>query len=169
MCNFNKQDTDIKEFMSALIHKCSQSVGGDNFLLSLIEALRAQKPHPLTYPKCKISSEQTEITWSKIVFKDKLDVLQSALLLHKSSEAQDFNLLNIQNAKKKKALINTVKTLAPITFIAKPKESENGAGFEFSIFEKIDFEKDYVKINPLFTALFFCSTDYTKQALKYKV
>ena len=58
-----------------------------------------------------------------------------------------------------------VKALAPINFVVTPKDIENGGGFDFKIFESI--ENDYVKINPIFVAMFFCSTDFSKRALKY--
>ena len=60
-----------------------------------------------------------------------------------------------------------VKTLVPVEFIVKPKDSNDGGGFNFKIFESI--KDDYVKINPIFVAMFFCSTEFTKKALKYTV
>ena len=60
-----------------------------------------------------------------------------------------------------------VKTLAPIEFIVKPKDPADGGGFNFKIFELI--ENDNVKINPIFIAMFFCSTDFTKKSLKYSI
>ena len=169
MCNFNKQDKDTKTFMALFMQKAANNIGGANFLLGIVEALRESKPHPLTTNRCKIESNNAIIKWNKIVFKDKLEVLQEILVVHKSSEKPDFNLLNIENQKKKKRIINVVKALAPIEFIVKPKNSAEGEGFEFTIFETIDFEKEFVKLNPVFIALFFCSLNYTKQALKYEV
>ena len=92
-------------------------------------------------------------------------VLEDILLQHKSSENPDFNILAIESEKKKKKIINMVRTLAPIEFVVTPKNSEDGGGFNFKVFESI--EDDCVKLNPLFVSLFFCSVEYAKKALKY--
>jgi len=165
MCNFNKQNDDTKELLHLLMKKSADSVGGTNFLLGLMEEMKKQKPNPLMYKHTKIESEQLIISWNKIVFKDKLDILEEVLHSHKSSEAIDFNILESDNAKKSKKILNMVKALAPINFVVTPKDIENGGGFDFKIFESI--ENDYVKINPIFVAMFFCSTDFSKRALKY--
>ena len=165
MCNFNKQNEQTKDLIHLFMQKAAQNIGGANFLLTLIEAMKAHKPHALTYKMCKIESENSVIEWNKIVFKDKFDVLESVLLLHKSSETPDFNILNNPNKKERKKILNMVKTLAPIEFIVKSKNEEDGGGFDFKVFETI--EEDYVKINPIFVAMFFCSAEFTKKALKH--
>jgi hypothetical protein len=169
MCNFNKLSDDSKAFIHLLLTKFSETIGGTNHLLTLIEALRANKPHPLTNSKCRIHSENCVIKWNKIVFKDKLMVLEEIFLSQKSSEQPDFNILTTPSEKKKKNILNMVKTLAPVEFIVTSKDTNDGGGFEFKIFESVDFENNYVKINPLFVALFFCSTEFTKKALKYEI
>ena len=165
MCNFNKQNDDTKELLHILMKKIADNVGGANFLLGLIEEMKKQKPNALMYKHTKIETEQLTISWNKIVFKDKLDILEEVLHSHKSSEGQDFNVLESDNAKKSKKILNMVKALAPITFVVTPKDEINGGGFDFKVFESI--EDDNVKINPIFVAMFFCSTDFTKRALKY--
>ncbi|MBU1990104.1 hypothetical protein KJ691_05090 [bacterium] len=167
MCNFNKQNDETKGLIHLLIAKSADTIGGANFILGLVEALRATKPHPLTSNKCQVHSDNTVIKWNKIVFKDKLMVLEEILLSHKSSENPDFNILSTESEKKKKKIINVVRALAPIEFVVTPKNPQDGGGFSFKIFETI--EDEYVKLNPLFTALFFCSTEFTKKALKYTV
>jgi len=167
MCNFNKQNEDTKALIHLFLTKAAQNVGGVNPLLALIEAMKAQKPHALTFRACKIESDKTVIAWNKIVFKDKFEVLEQILLTHKSSENPDFNILANDNQKQKKKILNMVKTLAPIEFIVTPKESNDGGGFNFKVFETI--EQNYVKINPIFVAMFFCSTEFTKKALKYTI
>ena len=167
MCNFNKQNEDTKALIHLFLTKAAQNVGGVNPLLALIEAMKAQKPHALTFRACKIESDKTVIAWNKIVFKDKFEVLEQILLTHKSSENPDFNILANDNQKQKKKILNMVKTLAPIEFIVTPKESNDGGGFNFKVFETI--EQSYVKINPIFVAMFFCSTEFTKKALKYTI
>lgn len=165
MCNFNKQNEETKNLVHQFMTKSAQSIGGANFLISLVEALRALKPHPLTTSKCQVHTENAVIKWNKVVFKDKLTVLEDILHTLRTSEDTEFNILKSANEKKKKTIINMVKTLAPVEFVVSTKNPEDGEGFSFKVFEKI--EDDYVKINPVFVALFFCSIEYTKKALKY--
>ncbi|TKI68596.1 hypothetical protein FCU45_09225 [Sulfurimonas crateris] len=167
MCNFNKHNEDTKAVMHLLMQKCAQSVGGVNFLLGLIEAMKEKKPNALIDSACKVDSKELNIRWNKIVFKDKFDVLEEVIRSHKSSEGTDFNILNSESQKKRKKILNMVKTLSPIEFTVTVKNSQDHAGFNFKIFESV--EDEYVKVNPLFAAMFFCSTEYIKKALKYEI
>jgi len=167
MCNFNKQNEDTKALVHLFMKKAAENVGGDNFLLALIEAMKEKKPNALMYKGCQVASNNTIIKWNKIVFKDKVDILQEILQSHKSSEEPDFNILNNENAKKRKNILNMVRTLAPLEFIVTPQNPNDGAGFDFKVFDTI--EDDYVKINPIFVAMFFCSVEFTKKALKYEI
>ncbi|MCD4668233.1 MAG: hypothetical protein K8R44_06570 [Sulfurimonas sp.] len=167
MCNFNKQTQNTKELIHLFMTKAAENVGGTNFLLALIEAMKTKKPNPLMYKEKKISSNNTIIKWNKVVFKDKVDILEDILVGHRSSEDPDFNILNNDNVKKKKAIVNMVRTLAPIEFIVTPQNPNDGGGFNFKVFDTI--EDDNVKINPIFVAMFFCSTEFTKKALKYEI
>ena len=167
MCNFNKQNDDIKIFIHLLLEKYSLSVGGANFLLGLKEALKEKKPNALINSACKIDSKELTIRWNKIIFKDKFDILEEVLISHKNSENQDFNLLENNSLKKQKKILNMVKTLAPIEFIVTSKVSQDDAGFNFKIFETV--EEGCVKVNPLFAIIFFCPTEYMKKALKYEI
>ena len=167
MCNFNKQNEETKALIHLFMKKAAENVGGANFLLALIEAMKTKKPHPLMFSGKQISSNNTIIKWNKVVFKDKVTVLENILHSHRSSENPDFNILAEENQKKKKNIINMVRTLAPLEFVVTPQNPNDGGGFDFKVFEKI--EDDYVKINPIFVAMFFCSTEFTKKALKYKI
>ena len=167
MCNFNKQSKDTKALIHLFMTKAAEHVGGVNFLLALIEAMKTKKPNALMYKEKKVSSNHTIIQWNKVVFKDKLDILERILAEHRSSEKPDFNILNHENAKRKKLILNTVKTLSPIEFIVTPQNSNDGEGFSFKIFETIDNEN--VQLNPIFVAMFFCSTEFIKKALKYEI
>lgn len=167
MCNFNKQSEETKTLIHLFMKKSAETVGGVNFLLALIESMKTKKPNALMFAGKQIASENTIIKWNKIVFKDKLSVLEDILLSHKSSENPDFNILESSSLKKKKTILNMVKTLAPIEFVVTPQNHKDGGGFNFKVFETI--EDDYVKINPIFVAMFFCSVDFTKKALKYEV
>ncbi len=167
MCNFNQQSEDTKALIHLFLTKAAENVGGVNPLLVLIEAIKAQKPQALTSRACKVDSDKSLVVWNKVIFKDKLDVLEAILLSHKSSEDPDFNILNNDNQKQRKKILNMVKTLAPVEFIITPKDANDGGGFNFKIFDSI--ENDNVKINPIFVAMFFCSTEFTKKALKYTI
>ena len=167
MCNFNKQSDDTKAFMHLLMQKCADALGGANFFLNLIEAMKEKKPNALIRSECKVDSKELTIKWNKIVFKDKFDVLEDVLRSHKSTQNQDFNLLENDSLKKRKKILNMVKTLAPIEFTVVSKGTQSCAGLNFKIFETV--EEDYVKINPLFAAIFFCSSEYMKKALKHEI
>ena len=167
MCNFNKQNEETKALIHLFMKKAAENVGGANFLLALIEAMKTKKPNPLMFAGKQISSNHTIIKWNKVVFKDKVSVLEGILMEHKSSENPDFNILADKSDKKKKVIINMVKTLAPIEFVVTPQNPNDGSGFDFKVFESI--EDDCVKLNPIFIAMFFCSTEFTKKALKYEI
>ena len=167
MCNFNKLDSDTKALIHLLMKKSADSIGGTNFLLGLLESMKEKKPNALMLKGCKVDSSEANIKWNKIVFKDKLDVLEEIIRMSRSADDKDLNILNTDNQKKKKKIINMMKTLAPIEFIVTPTNPENGAGFSFKIFDSV--EEESAKINPLFVAMFFCSTEYMKKALKHNI
>ena len=167
MCNFNNQDEDTKALIHLFMTKSADSIGGVNFLLGLLEAMKEKKPNALMFKACHIDSDEATIKWNKIVFKDKLDVLEEVIRSRKSTDTGEFNILEDDSAKKKKKILNMVKTLAPIEFTVTPKNEENGGGFNFKVFESV--EDDKVLINPLFAAMFFCSTEYMKKVLKYTI
>ncbi len=167
MCNFNKQTEDAKAFIHLFMEKAAQTIGGVNYLLALIEAIKMKKPQPLMFAGRQIASQNTIIKWNKVIFQDKITILEEILLSHKSSEATDFNILATKSEKKKKAILNMVKTLVPVEFTVTPQNHKDGEGFSFKVFEII--EDDYVKMNPIFVALFFCSAEFTKKALKYEI
>jgi hypothetical protein len=167
MCNFNKQSEDVKAFIHLFMTKAAQSIGGVNFLLTLIEAMKTKRPNPLMYKEKQISSNNTIIKWNKVVFADKVKVIEDILISHKSSDNPSFNILDNANNKKRKIIINMAKTLSPIEFIVTPQNSNDGEGFSFKVFEVIEDEK--IVLNPIFIAMFFCSTEFTKKALKYEI
>ena len=167
MCNFNKQNERTKALIHLLMIKSADSVGGTNFLLGLLEAMKEQKPNALMFKGCIVESKEVIIKWNKIVFKDKLDILEDIIRSHRSSEESNFNILENDSEKKKKKILNMVKTLAPIEFTATPKNAANGAGFNFKVFESVG--NTSVTLNPLFVAMFFCSTEYMKKALKHNI
>ena len=167
MCNFNKQNEDTKLLISLFMQKAAQNVGGNNFLLLLIEAMKLKKPNALMLKECQVASNNTIIKWNKKVFKDKFEVIEEIVTLHRSSQNPDFNILNHENTKKRKNILNMVKTLAPIEFTVTPQNPNDGGGFNFKVFDNIS--DDNVQFNPIFVAMFFCSIEFTKKSLKYGI
>lgn len=167
MCNFNKQSDDTKAFMHLFMKKAAQNVGGVNYLLSLVEAMKSKRPHPLMRKECKIASNNTIIEWNKVVFQDKIDVIEEILAVHRSSEEPNFNILAGENSKRKKKILNMVRTLQPLEFIVTPQNPNDGNGFSFKVFESVG--GDEAVFNPVFIAMFFCSVEFTKQSLKYEI
>ena len=166
MCNFNKQTDDTKMLIHLFMLKAAQNIGGTNFLLALIEAMKSKKPHSLSEKNSQVASNHTIIKWNKVVFKDKVDLLQSILDEHKSSQNPDFNILNVENQKRKKNILNMVRALTPVEFFVMPQNPNDGTGFSFKVFETL--EDDNVTLNPIFVAMFFCSTEFIKKAIKYE-
>ena len=166
MCNFNNLPQPTKEFLHNFMNSAAQNIGGINYLLTLIEAMRLKKPHPLMQKNSQIASNNTIIKWNKVVFKDKVDLMQKLLTIHREAQEKDRNILNTTNAKLKKNIINLAKTLAPIEFIVTPQNPNDGEGFRFKVFDK--FTEDTIEFNPVFIALFFCSSEFTKKAIKYQ-
>jgi len=167
MCNFNTQPDEVKSFLHLFMQKAAQSVGGVNFLLSLLEAIKSKAHHPLISRDCKIASNDVIIRWNKVVFKDKVDLIVEILALHKSYEGNSFNLLEDANTKRRKKILNMAKTLFPIEFVVTPQNHKNGSGFSFGVFDEMSDES--IKFNPIFIAFFFCSVEFSKKAIKYEI
>jgi len=167
LCNFNKQNEETKALIHLFMKKSAENLGGVNFLLNLLESIKTNKPNALIIKEKKVTSKEATIEWNKVIFKDKFDVLEDIIHLHSSKDGTDFNILDTENMKKKKKILNMAKTLAPIEFLVIPKENTQNGGFSFKVFETI--EDDYIKLNPIFVAIFFCSVEFTKKALKFKL
>ncbi len=168
MCNFNDLNEDTKTFLNLFMQKAASSIGGTNYLLSLIEAIRS-KHSPLLSVKTQVASNHTIIKWDKVIFKDKFLVLENIMIAHKESQERDYNILNEPNQKKKKKILNFAKTLKPIEFVVTPQNPNDGNGFSFGVFDTFDLDNDTVVLNPIFLAFFFCSVEFTKKAIKYDV
>ena len=167
MCNFNKQTEETKALIHLFMTKAAENVGGTNFLLLLIEAMKDKKPNALSEKNSQVASNNSIIKWNKVIFKDKVELIQTILNDHKSSENPTFNIIDEPNQKKKKNIINMVRTLTPVEFIVTPQNENDGGGFNFKVFDTIS--DDEVILNPIFMAMFFCSTEFIKKALKYKI
>jgi hypothetical protein len=162
MCDFNNLSDEEKLHYHKMLLEAAEKFGGKNFFLHLLEAIRETRPHPLTAANRTFSMELGEIKWNKVIFNDKLQLLQKMRI----GESERGNLLPDEDAKNYKKVRNLVRTLKPIVFHVKPAEKESGPGFFFQPFEVID-EKT-TRLNPLFDALFFCAIGTVKKVLNYE-
>jgi len=161
MCDFNTLSDEEKKLHHEKLLHCANSFGGKNFFLHLLEAIRETKPHPLVSPSTTFNIELGSITWNKVIFNEKLQLLLKARV----NESKQNNLLPDVKAKNHKKILNLLRTLRPVVFHVKPANKENGSGFFFQPFDIID--ENITKLNPLFDALFFCSVDTVKKVLNY--
>lgn len=161
MCDFNILTDEEKKVHHEKLLKCANDFGGKNFFLHLLEAIRETKPHPLTSGSKKFEIDLGTISWNKVIFEDKLQLLLKA----RKKESEQDNLLPDKEEKSYKKVLNVVRTLKPIVFHVRPSDPKDGSGFFFQPFERIDENK--TKLNPLFDAIFFCSVESVKQALNY--
>ena len=160
MPHFNKLTEENKQELHNNLTSLVEKFGGVNFFLNFLEDIRATKPHPLISAYKDFKSEFADVYWDKVIFKDKLELLQKLRV----SESERDNLLPEPNEKGHKKALNLVKTLRPIVF-------------EIEIEGRDDIEKiepfvvisdTKTKLNPLFDAIFFLSLDSVKRILNYK-
>jgi len=161
MCDFHTLSDEEKNLFHQKLLDCANNFGGKNFFLHLLEAIRETKPHPLVSVNSTFNIELGSITWNKVIFNDKLQIL----LKSRVNEGKQNNLLPDVKAKNYKKILNLLRTLRPIVFHVKPANKEDGEGFFFQPFDMID--ENTTKLNPLFDALFFCSVETIKKALNY--
>lgn len=162
MCNFNELDDTAKTLHHDTLSRYAASVGGANAFLQILESIRKTKPHPLQSKNCEFRFASGSIKWTKVIFEDKLTLLQKVRV----GESKRGNLLPEKSDKSYKNVLNLIRTLAPITFTVKPKNSKDGEGFTLTPFEIID--ENTTRLSPLFDALFFCSIETVKKVLSYE-
>ncbi len=163
MCDFNNLSDEEKEKYHNLFLEKADAFGGTNFFLQLLEGIRKHKTHPLTAKHSEFKFSRGNVRWEKVIFKDKLNLL----IKTRVNESKNGNFLPPKEDKSYKSVMSLVRALAPIKFTVTPKNMNDGEGFTFKAFDKIDEET--TRLNPLFDALFFCSVDTIKKVLSYKV
>jgi len=162
MCNFNSLSSEDKKLYHKKLLQCAEDFGGKNFFLHLLEAIRETKPHPLVSSNSEFAIELGTIKWNKVIFNDKLQLLQKARI----NETKQDNLLPKEDEKNYKKVLNLVRTLKPVVFHVRPAHKDIGSGFFFQPFNIT--EKNKTKLNPIFDAIFFCSISNVKMALNYE-
>ncbi|MEA1916184.1 MAG: hypothetical protein U9N42_01515 [Campylobacterota bacterium] len=160
MCDINKlSDTERQKYVDEL-REYVNSFCGVNFFLLLIESLRKSESHPLTSGKKVFNSSKSSIKWNKVIFNDKLQLLKKIRL----DMNEDGNLVPTKSDKSYKKVMNLLRTLAPLEVEIIPDSEDNSKRILLKAFDIID-EKT-TKLNPMFDAIFFCSVDSIKKALK---
>ena len=134
MIDYNSLDDVTKEDLRKRINDCAQSLGGKNYFLQLLEAIRAEHYHPLMAKDLSFRFNHGIVKWKKVIFKDKVQLLINLL---KNSEING-NLMPRKDDKMYKTIMNLIRTLGPMKFKIQPKISNDGDGYILHPFDIID-------------------------------
>ena len=149
MTDYNSLNDATKERLRKQINDCAQSLGGKNYFLQLLEAIRAEHHHPLMAKDLSFRFNHGIIKWKKVIFKDKVQLL---IKLLKNNEING-NLMPKKGDKNYKTIMNLLRTLGPMQFKIKPKNSNDGDGYILHPFDIID--ENTSQINFMFEVVFF--------------
>ena len=157
MTNYESLDDEKKLDLKNKVIKNATSLGGKNHFLSLIESLRVSHPHPLMSKAASFSFDKGIIKWKKIIFKEKVDLL---IRLSRDND-RDGNLMPKDGERNYKTIINLLRTIGPMEFEIRPKNSKDGDGF---VLRPIDIVDDNTcHINFMFEVLFFLPIQLVKK------
>lgn len=159
---FKDLNEETKDYLYEKITTFSNSLGGINFFLQLIEDIKEQKSNPLLNKSAAFHYSKGKITWNKTIYKDTLVLLYETMKL----EEKDKEFFQTLKPKAKKNTINMMKTLKPIKLEIRPKNKADGEGFNLSIIDTSN--EDEIKISLLFKIIFFYNINFVKDILKYK-
>ncbi|AXH10528.1 hypothetical protein CP960_12620 [Malaciobacter halophilus] len=159
---FKDLNEETKDYLYEKITTFSNSLGGINFFLQLIEDIKEQKSNPLLNKSAAFHYSKGKITWNKTIYKDTLVLLYETMKL----EEKDKEFFQALKPKAKKNTINMMKTLKPIKLEIRPKNKADGEGFNLSIIDTSN--EDEIKISLLFKIIFFYNINFVKDILKYK-
>ncbi len=162
MFDFNSLPDEQKAYYHDKLHEYAERIGGVNFLLLLIEAIKEASPHPLTATHRELSLSSVKLKWNKVIFNDKLQLL---IKTHENG-GKGGNLLPKKETKGFKKVLNLLRMMKPIIFTVMPAHREDGEGFIFQPFEIIS--ESNTKLNFIFEILFFSSMGSVKEILNYK-
>jgi len=161
MKNFNPLNLYNQDDLSQILNKSARSLGGINYFLLLLEAVRDAQPHPLIAKNAEFKFSVGSIKWSKPIFREKY-----TLLKHVRINSADGNIFPKTGIKGYKTILNLLRTLKPITFTVSPKNIKDGGGFTFQPLIIVDGKT--TEINPLFEAIFFAPVYLVKKSLTLK-
>ena len=157
MTNYESLDDEKKLDLKNQVIKNATSLGGKNHFLSLIESLRVSHPHPLMSKAASFSFDKGIIKWKKIIFKEKVDLL---IRLSRDND-RDGNLMPKDGDRNYKTIINLLRTIGPMEFEIRPKNSKDGDGFVLRPIEIVD--DNTCHINFMFEVLFFLPIQLVKK------
>ena len=157
MTHYTLLDDSTKKYYKKQITNCAQSLGGKNYFLQLLEVIRATHPHPLMAKDYLFRFTHGTVKWKKVIFKEKVFLL---IELFKDRESNG-NLMPRKGAKRYKTIMNLLRTMGPMEFEIRPKNSKNGEGFILHPFDIID--ENTVRLNFMFEVLFFLPLYIVKQ------
>lgn len=159
---FSELNEDFKKKLHLELKANADSIGGINFLLSLKEDLKKEKPHALLNKTSIYHFSKGKVTWNKQLYKDTLDLLLETM---KNEENSDYSIKDLK-AKKQKNIVNMKKALSPVTINVQGKDVEE-EGFSFKIIDRID--DNNMKISFMFKIFFLYNVTFLKDILAYKV
>lgn len=151
----HNEKLDIQKELLSII----DIMGGKNHFLGLIEHIKELKQHPLLNKTAKYHYPTGIISWNKEIYKDKILAIKHFLI----KNSDENNLLNIEEIKLKKSIINTIHTVGKLTFTIKTDDNKE---YQIKPFDTIDDKN--IQLNPIFQIIFFDSINNTKKILSYK-
>ena len=157
MTNYDSLDNDKKQDLKNQLTKYASSIGGKNHFLSLVEAIRISRPHPLMAKEACFRFNKGNIQWEKVIFKEKVNLL---ITLTCDNDRKN-NLMPKDGDRNYKTVMNLLRTIGPMKFEIRPKNSKDGDGFTLSPIEIID--KNTCEINFMFEVLFFLPIQLIKK------
>jgi len=158
---FKELSTIKKEELSNQLTTYAQSVGGNNYFLTMIENIKEANPNPLLNKTAIFHYKYGTLNWEKSIYKDTLGELFNAM----RREEQTGDILDGLTPKQYKKSMNMLKILKPITITVNPKD-DTLDGFSFSILDTTQLKK--TKISLIFKIIFFYGVDFSKEVLNYK-
>ena len=97
------------------------------------------------------------IKWEKVIFKEKVNLL---ITLIRDNDRNN-NLMPKEGHRNYKTIINLLRTIGPMKFEVRPKNSKDGDGFILRPIEIID--NNTCRINFMFEVLFFLPIQLIKK------
>jgi len=157
MISFNSLDDSTKKNLKKEINILAQNLGGKNHFLTLVEEIQKQHYHPLMSQSSSFNFTHGTVKWKKVIFKDKVQLLIKIL----NGLDNNGNLMPLKEDQKYKIILNLLRTLGPMKFEIRPKNSKDGNGFNLHPFDVID--EDTVYLNLMFYIVFFLPVHIVKQ------
>ena len=157
MINYNSLNSDEKQDLKKQLSKHASLIGGKNHFLRLIEAIRLSRPHPLMAKEACFRFDKGNIRWEKVIFKEKVNLLITLI----RDKDRNNNLMPKDGDRNYKTVMNLLRTIGPMKFEIRPKNSKDGDGFKLSPIEIID--KNTCEINFMFEILFFLPIQLIKK------